>query len=75
MAIYTDYNLKVKELMKQIAVMSAYGAGENIVYEAIFVNDNKGVANIKDHGAGLMWDWYAFTYKIAGDENYEKYER
>lgn len=71
--IYIQYEKKLRKVMQQVAIMSAYGAGENIHWINLNTSEG-GIANIKDHGAGLMWDWPHIEYKIAGDEeNYENY--
>lgn len=74
MAIYSQYENKLKEAIRQVAIMAAYAAGENIYWRNKFTLQG-GVCNIKEHGAGLMWEWSSFDYKIAGDENYEEYYR
>lgn len=70
MAIYVEYENKLREAIKQIAIMAAYAAGETIRW----TDPNTGYSgscNIKDSGAGLMWDWGYFEYKITGAEYYE----
>ena len=77
-----DTELKYKEVVRQATIMLCYANGETIHYTSIYDADkgeynisglmgNSGNCNIKENGAGLMWDWSRFEYSVAGDKKNE----